>query len=700
MPNCVWNPVCVVVPLLLLAPISRAAVGTTNLPSCKRPAPPPGPPGPHPPPGPPGSHPNPAGYKSKVELAIGVMLYYNVNMLEKSASPTISFLLNLKQEATAATSKTIGWLALGLSPTGAMKDGSFVFGYDGCVRVTSLSGPQTDRPPNGKAGFDISGESFSRDGDGAWLAFERGLKDSLPGHISIDGESTLNFLYAAGTTAPDSGHCTEELEMSNIHDIAHGSKAVPPGTLDLMADHAESPVSFAKYGSERILRTELHPTTGRAYAVTEQAFFSSPMFLKNGEVAWTDMQKTVIPMPTGGDYAVLSMRGEVVDCNNVSVPLTTVYNHHWVMRPIAGPTKFDDSACPDESFSYVFGVGAESRETYTAFPPGYGYVVQKGTVWGVNIHLLHTQGLVGGQQGIKECIECWATPFRQKNGCNPARNGSFACCGLGRDSGTCQTTTLDPIPTEYYLKMYVTFTHDIETITPLDIAVFRAPNCLYEYNVGDRPSVQMGDVNMVEDQWVIKQAQEVEFAVGHLHTGAINVTASVRKAGSQHFEPVCASYPVYGTNGTTPGNESGHVVKVTYCLSSDGNDGGIPSQLQGAFRNSSLVLEEDDTFKIQGYYATGATDPRIYPVPAGPHLGVMSFMYVAFKTNNSSPASDSCVAAMARDGCSPDDGVILCDACAGRHQSDLRAAKCTSTAVKAFCAGSVPQKFQLVSTVA
>ena len=63
-------------------------------------------------------------------------------------------------------------------------------------------------------------------------------------------------------------------------------------------------------------------------------------------------------------------------------------------------------------------------------------------------------------------------------------------------------------------------------------------------------------------------------------------------------------------------------------------------------------------------------------------------------TAATAPASDSCVAAMARDGCSPDDGVILCDACVGRHQSDLRAAKCTSTAVKAFCAGSVPQKSQ------
>ena len=192
----------------------------------------------------------------------------------------------------------------------------------------------------------------------------------------------------------------------------------------------------------------------------------------------------------------------------------------------------------------------------------------------------------------------------------------------------------------------------------------------------------------------MKQDTEALFAIAHLHTGAINVTASVSRAGSKRFVPVCTSYPVYGTNGTTVGDESGHVVKVTYCLSSDGNDGGIPPQLQGGFRNSSLVLAKGDTFKVQGYYATGASDPRIYPVPAGPHLGVMSFMYVAFKAKHPSPSS--CMATMAEDGCSPAHGAIACDACAGMHQSNLRSAGCTSATIKDICAGSSLSKFELV----
>jgi hypothetical protein len=411
------------------------------LPSCKRPAPPPGP-GP-PAPAPPAPHPDPESYASHVVLGAGVTLYYTVNEPkagDAGRDPTISFLLHVgpsKEAADEPGGRPIAWLGLGLSPTGAMKDGSFVIGYSGCVRVTSLSGAQSDRPPNGPAGFAATQASFSRDDDGAWLAFTRPLRDRLPGHVSIDGETTLNFLYAASSSAPAAGKCAIPLDMSNIHDITHGSKAVPPHDLDLTARPAAAalppsppppPLTFSRHGAERIVHTGVrHPSTGRAYAVVEQAFTSSPMYLRNGEVAWTDMQTTVIPMPTGGDYAILKMRGEVIDCNNVSVPLTTVYNHHWVMRPIRGPTKFEDKACPDASFGYVFGVGAESRDTLTAFPPGYGYKVKDGTVWGANIHLLHTQGLTGGQQGIKECIECWATPFRQRHGCEPSRNGSFGC---------------------------------------------------------------------------------------------------------------------------------------------------------------------------------------------------------------------------------------------------------------------------------
>ena len=110
------------------------------------------------------------------------------------------------------------------------------------------------------------------------------------------------------------------------------------------------------------------------------------------------------------------------------------------------------------------------------------------------------------------------------------------------------------------------------------------------------------------------------------------MSVSLKKKGLfSRWVPICTSYPVYGSNGTEVGNEAGHIVAVTWCLSADGNTGGNMTPEQAVhFRNTSLVLEQGDSLKVQGFYAAGDTDDRIAPLPAGPHLGVMSYFYVAF----------------------------------------------------------------------
>ena len=538
--------------------------------------------------------------------------------------------------------KDVAWIGLGLSPNGAMANGSFVIGYDGCVRSTSLSGSATDQAPNGPPGFAITASSYSVDGTGAWLAFTRPLRDDLPGYTSITG-SSLNWLYAAGSSAP--GSCTEPFDMTSIHNIGHGSAKVSLSNVDAtaasMATATATPdsVRFERHGPERVVRKERHSVTGKTYAVLQQTLHSKPLYLANGGVVFTKYDSTHIPMPDG-DFAMLRMNGEVVDCNNISVPLTTVYNHHWLVKPISGPTTHSDKACTGTSFEYVFGVGAESRRTNTQFPAGYGFKVKNGTVWGANIHLLHTQDIAGGAQGVKECIECWATPYRlsQGNGCAQSGNGSFSCCGSG-GGGDCEVTTPDPVPTEYYMSLNLEYTREVESITAIDVSVFRAPNCEYEYNAGVNPLQRIGNVDVVEEVWPIPQRVEIIYGVAHMHTGAINVSISMKKKGLlTTWVPVCASFPVYGTNGTEVGNEAGHVVAVTWCLSSDGKNGGNMTPEQALhFRKDSLVLEQGDSLKVQGYYAAGDNDPRIAPTPAGPHLGVMSYLYVAFKSSGVGP---------------------------------------------------------------
>jgi hypothetical protein len=70
------------------------------------------------------------------------------------------------------------------------------------------------------------------------------------------------------------------------------------------------------------------------------------------------------------------------------VPLSFVYDHHW----IAEDASHKNDLCQGFE-NYVFGIGAESRNSPTSFHAGYGYPLPVGDAWGGNIHLLHTQNL-------------------------------------------------------------------------------------------------------------------------------------------------------------------------------------------------------------------------------------------------------------------------------------------------------------------
>lgn len=79
-----------------------------------------------------------------------------------------------------------------------------------------------------------------------------------------------------------------------------------------------------------------------------------------------------------GYYAILGFTGEMVDCNNESVPLDTLYNHHWLMKPVSGLTTHYNTPCPPNEivlpslneygdFTYVFGVGAEVMRMFIIY---------------------------------------------------------------------------------------------------------------------------------------------------------------------------------------------------------------------------------------------------------------------------------------------------------------------------------------------
>jgi hypothetical protein len=67
------------------------------------------------------------------------------------------------------------------------------------------------------------------------------------------------------------------------------------------------------------------------------------------------------------------------------------------------------------------------------------------------------------------------------------------------------------------------------------------PQCVYEYNEPEEDSVSPAHKATDVFRITAKDAGEIVFGVGHMHSGAINVTMEL------NGKFVCASYPVYGT---------------------------------------------------------------------------------------------------------------------------------------------------------
>lgn len=193
--------------------------------------------------------------------------------------------------------------------------------------------------------------------------------------------------------------------------------------------------------------------------------------------------------------------------------------------------------CPDYA-EYVFGVGAESRNNPVSIPAGYGYLVTPDTRWYANIHLLRTQGLAGDNaaKAAKECNECYYAPGK---GCTPAQNGSFLCCGEGDFAGvsSCPTSANAPPPRDYVLRYTVRYTRSLDALTPLQVGTFTAPACLPYYAVHRNDS---HPEHRVDNSMRIPASSgpiDVRFAVGHLHTGGINISLTI------NGRVACTSYP-------------------------------------------------------------------------------------------------------------------------------------------------------------
>merc|ERR550514_487561 len=416
------------------------------------------------------------------------------------------------------------------------------------------------------------------------------------------------------------------------------------------------------------------------YTVHSATYLSPMMNLKPGQMVFTNPRKTPLKMPEGGSM-ITGFHGEVVDGSNASVPLSFVYDHHW----IAEDANHKNDLCPGFE-NYVFGIGAESRNSAQTFPKGYGYPIPESDVWGGNIHLLHTQNLstkyTDGNldRAAKECNECYYAPNKE-DGCTVEKNGTFQCCGDKCYDGSCSCPAVADLPASpYYLQYTVNYVKPAEASQLKDVraGVWTTPNCAAYYNVL-RNDAQPESLSSTE--FTIPHDGEVIHAVGHQHTGAINISMWLND------EFVCASYPRYGTEADVAGNELGHLVAMSTCLDKDTS-------------GKTMKTKKGDKVRIDSYYWVGSQDPRLGPSPAGTHLNVMAYMYTVFDIDASraepSDAERAARQAAAGFGCNaaliePCGQFIgtgaACMECAEGHIAALALANCSVAHVEATCQG-------------
>lgn len=380
--------------------------------------------------------------------------------------------------------------------------------------------------------------------------------------------------------------------------------AVAAGALVATTPSAADPASlgFAHVGT----KTYQHEL---GYTVYSSTYMSRTMDLAPGEMIFTNTEQTPLAMPKTGvtGYAILGFRGEIIDAStNRSAPLSEVYDHHW----IAVQKSHHNRLC-DGKPEYVVGIGAESRNTADQFPDGYGYVVEPGqNEWGANIHLLHTEGLAGDEfTAAKECNECYYAPNKAPT-CTKEQNGTFECCGesCSEHECFCPTEKGTDAPTREYALFYeVNYTYAVKDITSMSVGTMAVPDCELFYAVYENDE-EPERVDSME--YTIPEDVEVVYAVGHQHTGALNISLF------KNDELVCASYPRYGSQPGVAGDEFGYLVEISTCIDKD--------------TTGSLKLSKGDKVRIDSWYWVGSNDTRIYPHPGGTHLNVMGYMYIGY----------------------------------------------------------------------
>jgi len=392
--------------------------------------------------------------------------------------------------------------------------------------------------------------------------------------------------------------------------------------------------------------TSLPDWNGRGDVIRSE--FLSPAFkLKTGGAHFTLNPLYKVPLPKG-DYVILNQTWEIIsDTNSAAVPLTQMYNHHWLVGGDADPLDMCEG-------DYFFGGGAEYRNMDYSFPVGYGQgrVAATGQC-GANLHFISTEDLAAQWEGfnnpdgnhgaaVKLAAECGFEPDRAIGPCNHWGDGSFLCCFTGSRARV--NNPSNKTKTSFRLRGTFEYTRDFTSYRHLQMALL---------DVGGNSRDDHGQSLDLTAEWTVEShlnnegvytrcndtvctatrtqvigdgsnfgyglcSGEMLWGYMHMHAGGIMGSMSIN--GKEY----CQSLPVVGTDPENPaGNEQGFLVKVTEC---------VDHRLQG----NKVRLEVGDVVTLTQHYDVDPASKRHFPMPGGKHGGIMALYFTVMDCDEGS----------------------------------------------------------------
>lgn len=371
--------------------------------------------------------------------------------------------------------------------------------------------------------------------------------------------------------------------------------------------------------------------------VIEKTFTSPSFKLMTGNAHFTLNPLYRVPLPKG-DVMIYNQIWDIVRGDNEeSVPLTHVYNHHWL---IGGEAPLD--LCEDDFF---FGGGAEYRTMDYTMLEGYGQprIGSLGDCGG-NFHFINTEDLLlewddfnnpngDSAAAAKLCAECGWEPNRADGLCEKWGDGSFICCFT--ESRCKVNNQKNKTKLEYKMKGKFYYSHNFADTKGVQINLVdiggnaRTENGqmldqLDEWNV----DANLNNVGMhqqcndtvctMTNSYVIGDGSHFGYGICsgemlwsyiHVHVGTLGGTVQVN--GQQ----ICDVAPIIGTDpNNAPGNEQGYLVGVEMC---------IDHRTLG----NKIRLNKGDVLTATALYDVDKKSKLYAPLPGGKHGGAMALFF-------------------------------------------------------------------------